>query len=253
MKKRLISLDLSPMGFQQALDVCLERAASGLPGYACFANVHMLAEARDQPELAEAVNGADWTFPDGMPLAKALGWFYRIPVSRVAGMDFIHPFLEGCSARSVRICVYGGSEAMQETARTELPRRYPGVKDWLFICPPFGQRSPADVAGDIGRIAEFRPGATLVILGCPRQERFMAANRQRIPGLMLGLGGALPTLLGFSRRAPEWARKIMMEWAWRLVQEPGRLWKRYALTNTRFLVWIVILLIFRPKSWLSPS
>jgi N-acetylglucosaminyldiphosphoundecaprenol N-acetyl-beta-D-mannosaminyltransferase len=241
------------MDFQQALEACLERAASGLPGYACFANVHMLAEARDQPDVAEAVNAADWAFPDGLPLAKALSRVYQIPVERVAGMDFIHPFLDGCSARSLRVCVYGGSEAMQERARTELPRRYPGVRDWLFICPPFGQRSPADVAGDIGRMADFGPGATLVILGCPRQERFMATHRHRIPGLMLGLGGALPTLLGFNRRAPEWARQMMMEWAWRLFQEPGRLWKRYALTNTRFLFWLAVLFIFRPKTWLSSS
>lgn len=236
MKNRVISLDISVLGFEEALGACLDWASERKPGYACFSNAHMVVEALDNAEVQAAVNGASFAFADGMPVAKALKWMYGIAQERIAGMDFILPFLEGMQRRNLRVFVFGGSGKTHQMLKEKWPVSFPGLV-WEGFSPRLAKEwSPEEYQEFEKMFLEFQPHAILVILGCPKQERFMGRLSGKIPALMLGLGGALPTLLGLQSRAPGWMQKAGLEWLFRFVQEPGRLWKRYLYTNTRFLL-----------------
>jgi N-acetylglucosaminyldiphosphoundecaprenol N-acetyl-beta-D-mannosaminyltransferase len=239
MKKRVISLDISVIGFQEALDACLDWASQRRPGYACFSNAHMTVEALDHRDVQTAVNAANFAFADGMPVAKAMHWLHKIPQERIAGMDFIQPFLDGLHRRNLRVFIFGGSEKTQQAFAETCPRVFPGLI-WQGFSPRLARDWQPDEYHDFEkRILAFEPHAVLVILGCPKQERFMARMSGKIPALLLGLGGALPTFLGLQNRAPEWMQRSGLEWVFRFFQEPGRLWKRYLYTNSRF-VWALI-------------
>ena len=230
-----IGLQIDRISFKDALRQCREMALSQKPAYACFANVHMLIESHRNPGLQQAVNGASLVLADGMPLAKGLSFLSGQVQERIAGMDFIAPFLDEMDRSGMRLCIYGGSPQMAEEARKKIASDYPGIASVQCLSPPFGIIKDEEEQKWIDRIREQQPHVVFTILGCPKQELFMAKHSRDINALMLGLGGALPVFLGLQKRAPEWMRKYMLEWLYRLIQEPGRLWKRYFVTNFLFL------------------
>ncbi len=247
MRKILISLKISTLPFSEALANTLEFAIKRKYAYACFANVHMLVEAWDDPAMKSAVNNADFVFADGMPVAKGLSFVYGESHERIAGMDFIGPFLRLLDENKLRLVVFGGSESSHSEAQRQFGQRFPGI-ELAFICPPHRIWTPEENLNWIRQINDLEPHVVFVILGCPKQEMWMATHSKQIPGLLLGLGGALPTVLGIQKRAPSWMQVLMLEWLFRLIQEPGRLWKRYAYTNLKFIGLFGWFLLFGHKS-----
>lgn len=108
------------------------------------------------------------------------------------------------------------------------------LKQAGFYSPPFRELTPVENEKIISRINTSGAGIVFVILGCPKQEKWMAAMKGKINSCMIGIGGALPVLVGLQKRAPVWMQGVGMEWLYRLYQEPTRLYKRYAITNTLF-------------------
>ena len=236
MKQKLLRLEISLLSFQTALENLVDLAVRKQPASASFCNVHMCVEAWDKPEVEEAVNGADFVFADGAPVAKAVSWLSGQMQERIAGMDVIAPLLKAFDAKGLRLFVLGGSEHTQAVLRQRWPLEYPGLVVEGYS-PPFRPWSETDYLDMQNRILDFDPHAVFVILGCPKQELWMHRMRSRVPRLLLALGGALPTVLGLQKRAPAWMQKLMLEWVYRLIQEPGRLWRRYLYTNLKF-VWL---------------
>jgi N-acetylglucosaminyldiphosphoundecaprenol N-acetyl-beta-D-mannosaminyltransferase len=117
MRKTLISLNISALPFSEALVNTLEFAIKRKNGYACFANVHMVVEAWDDPVMKSAVNNADFVFADGMPVAKGLSLVFGEGQERIAGMDFIGPFLRLLDENKLRLVIFGGSESSHSEAQ----------------------------------------------------------------------------------------------------------------------------------------
>jgi N-acetylglucosaminyldiphosphoundecaprenol N-acetyl-beta-D-mannosaminyltransferase len=235
MKQPFISLDISRISFSKALDECIGLARIRKSSYACFSNVHMVVEGWDSEEVRNAVNGADFAFADGMPVAKGISVLHGETRERIAGMDFIEPFLQRMDKENLRLTIFGGGAKTHKEALKQIPFRFPGIAHLQCISPPHRIWTLEEVKSFVSQINSSEPNAVFVILGCPKQEKFMANVSKEIPALMLGLGGALPTFLGIHKRAPEWMRMLMLEWLYRLIQEPGRLWKRYTYTNIKFI------------------
>ena len=105
-----------------------------------------------------------------------------------------------------------------------------------------------EIKTHISRINESGAHFVLVALGCPKQEKWMAANYKDINAVLLGLGGAFPVVAGLQKRAPVWMQKIALEWLYRLIQEPGRLFKRYFYTNSYFMALLMKQLMSRSKN-----
>lgn len=204
-------------------------------GYICIANVHMLIEAHEDPAFAAIVNNAEIATPDGKPITWMLKRLYGEPQDRVAGMDLFPDLLKKCEAERLSVFFYGSTSVLMEKVHSITAERYPRLKSHGYLVPPMGEIGERLLNNHVKTINKKKPDIVFVILGCPRQEKLMAAITGRVNSLLIGIGGALNVFAGDRKRAPKWMQNCSLEWLFRLIQEPRRLWKRYLYTNTKFI------------------
>ncbi len=236
--RTVLGLRLSTGSFEEHIREFARLGAAHISSYVCCVNAHMCVEAHDDPAFAAIVNGADRATADGMPMLNRLNSVHRLQQERVAGNDIMPALMAEAERQGLSIYLYGGQQdtldLIQQRAAKELPRlRFAGA-----FSPPFRPLSAADLDEHAAHINASGAHIVLVSLGCPKQERWMAAMKGRVEAIMLGLGGAFLLYAGKDTRAPKWMRDLSLEWAYRFALEPGRLWKRYLITNSRFL-WLV--------------
>ena len=194
----------------------------------------MLIEAYKSKEYAEILNSGNVVTPDGKPLTWALKLLHGIDQERVSGMDLLPDLIHECEVKKIPIYFYGGTDDMLAKTMDHLRVKYPNVIVAGFLSPPFRDLSKSENENIIGQINKSGAGLIFVILGCPKQERWMALVNEKINAAKVGIGGALPVFVGINKRAPKWMQNYGLEWLFRLIQEPTRLFKRYAVTNTLF-------------------
>jgi N-acetylglucosaminyldiphosphoundecaprenol N-acetyl-beta-D-mannosaminyltransferase len=210
-----------------------------ISSYICVMNVHMLIEARNDIGFKNVIKNADIVTPDGMPLAKGLELLYGTPQDRVAGMDLLPDLLSAAEKAGLKVYFYGGTPEMQKRTEEYVQRTYPLLKTTGFHSPPFRPLTVEEEEKVVNMINNSETNLVFVALGCPKQEKWMAGMKGRIHACMVGIGGALPVMIGLQERAPVWMQKYSLEWLYRLYQEPERLWKRYFYTNSLFLALFV--------------
>jgi N-acetylglucosaminyldiphosphoundecaprenol N-acetyl-beta-D-mannosaminyltransferase len=218
--------------------------ARGERGYVCVSNVHVVMEARADEDLRRIVNAAALAVPDGVPLV----WVGRLKghpgVRRVYGPDLTLLLCERAAERGYRCFFYGGAPGIAAELGESLKRRYPGLRVVGAEAPPFRPLSPEEDAAAIDRINAAAPDLVFVGLGCPKQERWMAAHRERLrAAALVGVGAAFDFHTGRVRQAPRWMMRAGLEWAFRLSQEPRRLWRRYLVYNPLFVVHLTLELL----------
>jgi N-acetylglucosaminyldiphosphoundecaprenol N-acetyl-beta-D-mannosaminyltransferase len=196
----------------------------------------MSIEGSRDKGYAEIVNQADIVTPDGMPLVWALRLLYGIKQERVAGMDLLPSLLEKAEQMQLGVYFYGGTPELQTSTEDFVSRQYPNIKNKHFESPPFRALTEQEEIECINRINASGAHLVFVALGCPKQEKWMAHMKGKINACMVGIGGALPVLVGMQKRAPKFMQKYGLEWLYRLVQEPRRLFKRYLYTNSLFVL-----------------
>lgn len=204
--------------------------------YVCVANVHMLIEGYKNPIFQQVINQADIATPDGMPLAKAMSWLYGINQDRVAGMDLMSDLIEISAQKNLSIYLYGSTDEVLAKVIQKASDDFPNIHIAGAYSPPFRELSAQEKESIIEQINATNPNFVFVALGCPKQERWMAEHKGKIKSCMIGLGGAFEVYAGIKNRAPLWMQKASLEWLYRLVQDPKRLWKRYFYTNSLFLL-----------------
>lgn len=238
-RKSVLKSDISLITYSEALDQVLQRAQQRTPSYACFCNAHMAVEGYKSSVFQKKVNGATFTFADGMPIAIALRLLYGERQQRIAGMDFMYEAARLAEQHKLSVFLFGSSDFVLTNLKESWKKRFPDLKVAGSISPPY--RPLTDRENDTYCDQINRSGANIVMvgLGCPKQETWMADHHQKINAVLLGVGGAFEIQAGLAKRAPNWVRKLALEWLFRLVQEPGRLWKRYLVTNTLFLFYLV--------------
>lgn len=228
-----------------AVDEVLARAATGGGGYVCLANVHVVMEARSDPAFAAILAGSWRCYPDGKPVAWALGW-HGHPTEQVRGPTLADDLCARAAATGVAVGLYGGRPEVVAALERELPRRHPGLRLAYAWSPPFRPLGEEEQRQALEAIRAAGVGILLVGLGCPRQERWMAAQHQALPAVLLGVGAWFDFASGAKREAPAWMRGIGLEWLFRLCQEPRRLAWRYLWHNPRFCL-LVLLSLLRPR------
>lgn len=234
-KKKVLSLMITTGSYSQFIDGLVELGTTKKSSYVCVSNVHMLIEAYNDSSFAAIVNNADIATPDGMPLAKGFKSLYGIRQDRVAGMDLLPDLLKICEKNAMNAYFYGGTEAMLDNTSEYCKKHFPKLSISGLFSPPFRPLTLDEENTIINQINAAKPNFIFVALGCPKQEKWMASMKGRINGCMIGIGGALPVMVGMQKRAPGWMQKTSLEWLYRLSQEPKRLFKRYAITNSTFL------------------
>jgi len=234
-RKRVVSLNLSLISYQQALGDVIALGKLHTPAYACFSNVHMTMEAQASDSFRDMVNSATYTLADGMPLVFALRMLYGIRQDRIAGMDFMLDSLQRCEEQQLSVFLYGSTPEVLESIRNFINVKFPHVKLAGIISPPFRTLSEEENKVMINQINASGANIVFVGLGCPKQEMWMAKNSPSINACLLGVGGAFEIHAGLKKRAPIWMRNAGLEWFYRLTLEPGRLLKRYTVTNSLFI------------------
>jgi N-acetylglucosaminyldiphosphoundecaprenol N-acetyl-beta-D-mannosaminyltransferase len=238
-RDRLIHFDLSLGKFSSFLPNMIDLARERSSATVCVANVHMFVEAYRDRNFSKVIHNADIVTPDGKPLTWGLRILNGIRQERVAGSDILPELLRECEKEELSVFFYGGSDRLLSDTLKFLRRSYPALKVAGSYSPPFRALTEEENAGIIDKINGAAPNVVVVVLGCPKQEKWSADMKGKINSLMIGFGGALPLLIGSQKRAPLWMQRSGLEWLYRLYVEPRRLFKRYAVTNTLF-VYIIL-------------
>jgi N-acetylglucosaminyldiphosphoundecaprenol N-acetyl-beta-D-mannosaminyltransferase len=233
--KEFLSIKISLGTYTDFIDTLIEQALSGPFSYTCVANVHMLIEAHRDLAFAAVVNNAAIVTPDGQPLTWGLKFLYGIEQRRVAGMDLLPDLLSAAEKKYIPVFFYGGTDTLQNATKNHLASKYPNLKIAGMYSPPFRPLSETEETTILNMINNSGARLVFVVLGCPKQEKWMASVKGKINSVMIGIGGALPVLIGLQKRSPKWMQKAGLEWFFRLCLEPRRLFKRYAITNTLFV------------------
>lgn len=203
--------------------------------YVTFVNTHGIVMGTENQRYCRVQNRAAAAFADGAPVAwyqKKHGFFQA---ERVAGPDFMEEIFKVSADKGFRHYFYGSSRENLDSLYENLKKRYPGLTIAGMYAPPYEKKLKNDYQEDINRINEAKPDLIWIGLGAPKQELWMYQNRGRVCGLMLGVGAGFDFHAGAVKRAPKWMRKCGLEWFYRLLQEPGRLGKRYLRTNMKFM------------------
>jgi N-acetylglucosaminyldiphosphoundecaprenol N-acetyl-beta-D-mannosaminyltransferase len=205
--------------------------------YLCVAAVHTVMESREDDALRAAVDGAAFTVPDGQPLAWALRKLGHDIDARVYGPELMERACARAAQSGQRQYLYGGrdDQALAQLVANLLDR-HPDLQLAGGWSPPFRELADAELDEIAARINAARPDVVWVGIGVPKQEKWMAAMRDRLDApVLVGVGAAFDFHAGLVPQAPAWMQRRGLEWLFRLVQEPRRLWKRYARHNPRFV------------------
>lgn len=236
MKKKKIIKSLISIGrYEQFMSELLSLAKDKQSSYICVANVHMTIEAYNDKKFEAIVNNANITTPDGMPLAKAIKYIYGIEQDRVAGMDLTSDIMRKSEQDNLSIFVYGLTDKTLNIFTDRAKKEFPTLKIKSYS-PPFRELDSNEKKKIIKIINDYSPNFVFVALGCPKQEKWMEEHKGKINCCMIGLGGALEVYAGVKSRAPQWMQNNSLEWLYRLIQDPKRLWKRYLYTNNLFIL-----------------
>lgn len=227
---------LCPLRYGEAVDQVERMIRSGQPGYFITANLQYVMLSNRDPRLADVNRDAAFLLADGMPLV----WYSRLRrrrlPERVTGADLIFGLCERAARRGYSAFFLGGAPGVADEAAGKLCQLYPGLKIAGVECPPFREPTPDEHARMIQRIRAAAPDMLFVALGQPKGELWMHENYRAlgVPACVQ-LGATFDFVTGRLPRAPRWAQKLGLEWAYRLSTEPRRLGPRYA-ANAWFLV-----------------
>lgn len=233
----VLGIPLALTDYAGALDWIDAAVTADARAYVCVAAVHTVMEAREDEDLRTAVHGAAFTVPDGQPLVWALRALGHDISARVYGPELMLQACERAAGTGQRQYFYGGRDDKALLALTQnLRARFPALRIAGGHSPPFRELTERELDDLAARINRAQPDVIWVGIGVPKQEKWMAAMRERLDApVLIGVGAAFDFHAGLVPQAPAWMQRRGLEWAFRLRQEPRRLWRRYARHNPRFL------------------
>ncbi len=233
--RRILGTRVDSTNYERATRQILEWARQGRSCYVCCASVNNIMEAHDSGVFAEVMEQAALVTSDGMPLVWLLRWLGVPGATRVYGPDLTPAVLEAAAEAGVPVGFYGGSEAVLGKLLERMKLRYPNLRIAYQESPPFRPPTPEEDRRTIEGIQAS--GARILFLGLntPKQDRWMHAHIGSVNAVMLGVGAAFDFLAGTKPQAPRWMQRNGMEWLFRFMTEPRRLWRRYLRHNPRFL------------------
>ena len=249
----LINSPVCILSFEEQINQIIVWAKSCQSRIVCVANVHMLVEAAQNLNFATVLKKADLVTPDGMPLVLMLKLMGVDRAERVAGMDIFLSTCQRAAQAELSIFLLGSKPEILDKICRRLKQEFPTLIIAGVKSPPF---IPIISNLDLETVQSINTsGAKIVFvaLGCPKQELWMIQHREKIPAVMIGVGGVFPVYAGIMKPAPQLIQQMGFEWLFRLVQEPQRLWRRYATTIPVFLYLAFKQLLHKKKRWIEPE
>jgi N-acetylglucosaminyldiphosphoundecaprenol N-acetyl-beta-D-mannosaminyltransferase len=233
----VLGVPVSAVDYDGVMDWMDGTVAARGSGYICVAATHTVMVAQEDEATMDAVLGASLVVPDGQPLVWALRALGRPLPGRVYGPDLMLRHCERAAADGTRIFLYGGrNQGALVQLTLNLRRQFPGLRIVGGMSPPFRDLDDAELDEVAAEIDRTGADVVWVGIGVPKQEKWMAAMRGRLQApVLVGVGAAFDFHAGLVPQAPSWMQSAGLEWAFRLAQEPRRLWRRYLRYNPRFV------------------
>jgi N-acetylglucosaminyldiphosphoundecaprenol N-acetyl-beta-D-mannosaminyltransferase len=234
----LMGLEVAAVSERDAINHVVSELEQGRGGWLCTVNLDILRQWKRSPAVRELVSHADMFVADGMPLV----WASRLQGTplpeRVAGSTLTCTLTAAAAQLGASVFLIGGNPGVAERAGTRLTIMNPGLRLAGTLCPPFGFESQPDWLSEMEQVlVDAAPRIVYVGLGFPKQERVIARLRELLPDTwFVGCGISLSFIAGELERAPDLLQRLGLEWLYRLVQEPRRLWRRYLVAGLPFLV-----------------
>jgi N-acetylglucosaminyldiphosphoundecaprenol N-acetyl-beta-D-mannosaminyltransferase len=239
----VLGIDIDVTSYEDAAERILRWARSKISCYVIAANVHVVMTAYWNAEYRQVLNHAALVTPDGMPLVLSQRWGGWPTASRVYGPDLMLYLCQQVAQGDVPIFLYGGTDIMLSQLQHNLKLRFPSLNIVGAYSPPFQPLSLDEEKQHLEQICQSGAEIVFVALGCPKQEIWMSRQQGKIPAVMIGVGAAFGFHSGEVRQAPRWMMRLSLEWLYRLLVEPRRLWKRYLINNPAFVVLLGIELL----------
>ena len=239
-KYDVLGVEVTATTYDELVPLLIAAARHGRPALATFLPVHGVVTAATDVTYRYRINAFDVVGPDGQPVRWALNKLHlnKTPAGgladRVYGPELMMRLCAAAAVANVPIYLYGSTPEVLAALSAKLTDRCPGLDIAGAESPPFRRLTEAEQAAVIGRINASGAGLVFIGLGCPRQDVFAHDNRHAIRPVQLCVGAAFDFHAGTKKMAPAWMQRRGLEWLFRLVQEPGRLWRRYLVTNTLF-------------------
>lgn len=201
--------------------------------YICVGNVHTTVMAHDDVQYYKVQNNAAFVLPDGKPLSVYSRKHGFPEAERVTGPDLMLELF--ARNNGLKHYFYGSTPETLTLLEEKLRAQYPHLQIAGMVSPPFKKLSAEDDAAEVEKINKSGADIIWVGLGAPKQENWMYEHMDKVSGVMIGVGAGFDYHAGNIKRAPMWMQKLSLEWLYRLLQDPKRLFKRYLVTNTRYL------------------
>jgi exopolysaccharide biosynthesis WecB/TagA/CpsF family protein len=236
MRRRILGIDLDYTTMRATLDSIGRMVAEGGKHLIVTANVDHIITLQSDAEFRRIYRGASLALCDSTPVLWA-SYFLKQPLpERVAGSDLVPRLCALAASKGWRLFLLGGDPGVAEAAVAKLHSLYPQMKPVGFYSPPFGfEKDPAEMEKSIRAVAAHAPDIILVGLGAPKQEKWAIRAMPHLGArVYLGVGASLDFIAGTRSRAPHWMRVSGLEWFYRFIQEPGRLWRRYFIKDPLF-------------------
>jgi len=236
-KRRLLGVDVTATTYDQAVACVMAAAQRRQPAVVSLHAVHALVTASGDSDLRAKVNQFDMIAPDGQPVRWALNGIYGAGLrDRVYGPELTLRVCEAAAAHGEAIYLFGSTLPVLSRLGRNLTKRFPKLDIAGVESPPFCPLDEMDWDAIADRI--HRSGASIVFvgLGAPKQDLAAWELRQRVNTVNLAVGAAFDFHAGTKKMAPKWMQRRGLEWAFRLGEEPKRLWRRYLVTNTLFVM-----------------
>ncbi len=236
----ILGVKIAEIDMAGLLDFTEQHLADVSGEYICVANVHTTVTAFENEAYRAVQNGSILTLPDGGPLASVGRRRGYKGMRRTTGPDYMGEIFKITAERGYRHYFYGSTEETLATLREKLNENYPGIEIAGMYSPPFRPLTEEEDRDVVAAINETNPDFVWVGLGAPKQEEWMAAHKGKVRGLMVGVGAGFDYFAGNIKRAPRWMQKCSLEWLYRMMQDPKRLFKRYLVTNPKYIWHAVI-------------
>ena len=242
----VLGVEISVTNYDELISLFITAARRRESALATFLAVHAVVTAVTDPRYRYRINAFDVVAPDGQPVRWALNLLHKAGLTdRVCGPVMMKKLCARAADEGIGIYLYGSKPQTLKDLQANLEEQFPSIRILGIESPPFRPLTEEETTAAIDRINASGAGLVFIGLGCPRQDIFAHQNRNRIHAVQLCVGAAFDFHAGNTKMAPSWMQRHGLEWVFRLAQEPGRLWKRYLVTNTTFVVLMTRRLMLR--------
>lgn len=250
MKITILAIKISRLSsYKETYNTVLNKVSSASsPAYITVNNVHTVVEGVKNKEYGKIINSAFLALPDGKPLSVVAKIKGAKNIARIFGPTFMEKTIDWGRKDGLKHFFWGSTKETLEKMMAQIKAKYSEVNIVGAVSPPFRALTEKENMDYIRQMNDADPDIVWIALGAPKQEIWMYENYKKLNrGVMIGIGAGFDYLAGNTKHAPSWMKRYALEWLYRLIQEPGRLWKRYLVTNTLFIWYLLLELLHLKK------